>query len=123
MKKNFEANHFTKKMKYPFSDLDDTALGHYFTQLPFYGKLFLDMLKGSKYENLKLFGCDSPGSDIGNNIYSMDIAYPLLYTSNTIENYIKRISQSHIPLFCKTLKLIGESVSFFLFRDYFVRLF
>jgi len=56
-KKNFEANHFTKKMKYPFSDLDDTALGHYFTQLPFYGKLFLDMLKGSKYENLKLFGC------------------------------------------------------------------
>ena len=56
-KKNFEANHFTKKMKYPFNDLDDTALGHYFTQLPFYGKLFLDMLKGSKYENIKLFGC------------------------------------------------------------------
>jgi hypothetical protein len=56
-KKNFEANHFTKKMKFPFNDLDDTALGHYFTQLPFYGKLFLDMLKGSKYENIKLFGC------------------------------------------------------------------
>ena len=56
-KKNFEANHFTKKMKYPFNNLDDTALGHYFTQLPFYGKLFLDMLKGSKYENIKLFGC------------------------------------------------------------------
>jgi len=43
--------------------------------------------------DLKLFGCDSPGSDIGNNIYSMDIAYPLLYTSNTIENYIKRIEK------------------------------
>jgi len=56
-KKNFEANHFTKKMKYPFTHLDDTALGHYFTQLPFYGKLFLDMLKGSKYENIKLYGC------------------------------------------------------------------
>ena len=56
-KKNFEANHFTKKMKYPFSDLDDTALGHYFTQLPFYGKLLLDMLKGSKYENIKIYGC------------------------------------------------------------------
>ena len=56
-KKNFEANHFTKKMKYPFNELDDTALGHYFTQLPFYGKLLLDMLKGSKYENIKIYGC------------------------------------------------------------------
>ena len=56
-KKNFEANHFTKKMKYPFNDLDDTALGHYYTQLPFYGKLLLDMLKGSKYENIKIYGC------------------------------------------------------------------
>ena len=56
-KKNFESNNFTKKMKFPFSNIDDTALGHYYTQLPFYAKLFLDMLKGSKYENLKLFGC------------------------------------------------------------------
>ena len=56
-KKNFEANHFTKKMKYPFNNLDDTALGHYFTQLPLYAKLFLNMLKGSKYENIKVYGC------------------------------------------------------------------
>ncbi len=56
-KKNFEANSFTKKMYSPFQKLDNTALGHYFTQLPFYGKLFLNMLKGSKYENIKLFGC------------------------------------------------------------------
>ena len=56
-KKNFESNNFTKKMKFPFSNIDDTALGHYYTQLPLYAKLFLDMLKGSKYENLKLFGC------------------------------------------------------------------
>jgi hypothetical protein len=56
-KKNFEASFFTKKMYPPFQDLDNTALGHYFTQLPFYGKLFLDMLKGSKYENMKIFGC------------------------------------------------------------------
>lgn len=56
-KKNFEANNFTKKMKFPFNNIDDTALGHYYTQLPLYAKLFLDMLKGSKYENLKLFGC------------------------------------------------------------------
>lgn len=56
-KKNFESNNFTKKMKFPFNNIDDTALGHYYTQLPLYAKLFLDMLKGSKYENLKLFGC------------------------------------------------------------------
>jgi hypothetical protein len=56
-KKNFEASYFTKKMKHPFQHLDDTALGHYFTQLPFYGKLLLDMLKGSKYENIKIYGC------------------------------------------------------------------
>ena len=35
----------------------DTALGHYYLQLPFYGKLLLKMLKGTKYENLKLLGC------------------------------------------------------------------
>jgi len=55
-KKNFEDNIFTKKMKYPFHNLSNNALGHYFTQLPFYGKLLLKMLKGSKYEDIKLFG-------------------------------------------------------------------
>ena len=55
--KNFESNIFTKKMKKPFENLEDTALGHYTTQLPFYGKLILEMLKGSKYENIKLIGC------------------------------------------------------------------
>jgi len=55
-KKNFEDNIFTTKMKKPFQKLSNNALGHYFTQLPFYGKLLLKMLKGSKYENIKLFG-------------------------------------------------------------------
>jgi len=55
--KNFEENHFTKKMKYPFQKHPNNALGHYFTQLPFYGKLLLKMLKGTKYEHLKLYGC------------------------------------------------------------------
>jgi hypothetical protein len=55
--KNFEAGYFTKKMKYPFHKLDDTALGHYSTQLPFYGKLLLKMLQGTKYENIKVYGC------------------------------------------------------------------
>jgi hypothetical protein len=55
--KNFEESHFTKRMKYPFQKHPNNALGHYFTQLPFYGKLLLKMLKGSKYENIKLYGC------------------------------------------------------------------
>ena len=31
----------------PFQKMDNTALGHYFTQLPFYGKLLLKMLEGT----------------------------------------------------------------------------
>ena len=55
--KNFEESHFTKKMYYPFDKLPNNALGHYFTQLPFYGKLLIKMLQGTKYENIKLYGC------------------------------------------------------------------
>lgn len=55
--KNFESNYFTKPMKHPFHQHPNNALGHYFTQLPFYGKLLLKMLEGTKYENIKLFGC------------------------------------------------------------------
>ena len=43
-------------MKPPFQKLSNNALGHYFTQLPFYSKLLLKMLKGSKYEDIKLYG-------------------------------------------------------------------
>ena len=55
--KNFEENQFTKRMKDPFQKHPDNALGHYFLQLPFYGKLLKEMLKGSKYEDIKIFGC------------------------------------------------------------------
>ena len=55
--KNFEETHFTTRMKYPFQKHPNNSLGHYFTQLPFYGKLLLKMLQGTKYENIKLFGC------------------------------------------------------------------
>jgi hypothetical protein len=55
--KNFEENHFTKRMYPPFQKHPNNALGHYFTQLPFYGKLLMKMLKGTKYENVKLYGC------------------------------------------------------------------
>jgi hypothetical protein len=55
--KNFEVQHYTGKLYSPFQDYHDTALGHYYLQLPLYARLFLKMLKGSKYENLRLLGC------------------------------------------------------------------
>jgi hypothetical protein len=55
--KNFVSTKFTKKMLHPFDEYDDTALGHYYVQLPLYGKLLLKMLEGTKYGNLKLYGC------------------------------------------------------------------
>ena len=41
----------------PFEKLPNTALGHYYVQLPLYGKLILKMLEGTKYEGMKLYGC------------------------------------------------------------------
>ncbi len=55
--KNFEIQHYTGKMFSPFNEYHDTALGHYYLQLPLYARLLLKMLKGTKYENLKLLGC------------------------------------------------------------------
>src|SRR6056300_1940409 len=55
--KNFKTNDFTKPMYEPFGEYPNNALGHYYLQLPFYGKLLLKMLEGTKYENLKLMGC------------------------------------------------------------------
>jgi hypothetical protein len=55
--KNFEVNKWTDKMKTPFQKYPDNALGHYYLQLPLYGRLLLKMLEGTKYEDLKLMGC------------------------------------------------------------------
>jgi hypothetical protein len=55
--KNFTVTNYTKKMLHPFDDYHDNALGHYYVQLPLYGKLLLKMLEGSKYENIRLYGC------------------------------------------------------------------
>lgn len=54
--KNFEVQPYTVAMLPPFQDYPDTALSHYYAQLPLYGKLILKMLKGTKYENVKLMG-------------------------------------------------------------------
>ena len=53
---NFKKQRYTKKMYPPFDNIDSTALGHYYLQLPFYGKLLMKMLEGSEYENKKLLG-------------------------------------------------------------------
>ena len=55
--KNFEITQWTGLMKKPFGKVHDNSLGHYYLQLPFYAKLLLKMLEGTKYENLKLMGC------------------------------------------------------------------
>jgi len=54
--KNFEVQWFTNMMYEPFEYLHNTALGHYNLQLPLYTKLFLNMLRGSKYEDIKFLG-------------------------------------------------------------------
>lgn len=55
--KNFKENDFTERMYEPFNKLPNNALGHYFVQLPLYGKLLIKMLQGTKYEKIKLYGC------------------------------------------------------------------
>lgn len=55
--KNFLENDFTERMYSPFDELPNNALGHYKVQLPLYGKLLLKMLEGTKYQDVKLYGC------------------------------------------------------------------
>lgn len=55
--KNFKETSYTERMFKPFNKYPNIALGHYYLQLPFYGKLLLKMLDGTKYEDIKLYGC------------------------------------------------------------------
>lgn len=54
--KNFEVQHYTGRMFSPFNEYHDTALSHYFLQLPLYGRLFNKMLENTKYSNIKFLG-------------------------------------------------------------------
>jgi hypothetical protein len=54
--KNFEVHSYTTLMKPPFEHHWDTALAHYYIQLPLYAKLLMKMLEGTKFENIKFFG-------------------------------------------------------------------
>jgi hypothetical protein len=55
--KNFEVQWYTGRMFPPFNNYRDTALSHYYIQLPLYARLLIKMLQGTKFENLKLLGC------------------------------------------------------------------
>jgi len=54
--KNFQVHSYTKKMKAPFKAYPDTALSHYYVQIPLYGKLLLNMLENTIYKNVPLLG-------------------------------------------------------------------
>jgi len=54
--KNFEVQYYTGRLYPPFGDYHDNALGHYYLQLPLYGRLILKMLQGTKFNNTKLMG-------------------------------------------------------------------
>ena len=54
--KNFEVHHYTGKLYPQFNNYHDNALGHYYLQLPLYGRLLRKMLKETKYNDTKLLG-------------------------------------------------------------------
>jgi hypothetical protein len=54
--KNFEVHHYTGRLYPPFNNYPDNALGHYYLQLPLYGRLLRKMLEGTKYADTKLLG-------------------------------------------------------------------
>lgn len=85
--KNFEVHHYTGRMFQPFNTIHDNALGHYYLQLPFYGRLLNKMLEGTTYKNKKLLGSvvvhlkdDSTFTEykvppeVQHNVYNLDIS-------------------------------------------------
>ena len=54
--KNFEVHHYTGMLYPPFNQYHDNALGHYYLQLPLYGRLLRKMLENTKYADTKLLG-------------------------------------------------------------------
>ena len=54
--KNFKVYPYTDQMYSPFQRYPNNALGHYYLQIPLYGKLLIKMLEGTSYENKKFLG-------------------------------------------------------------------
>ena len=55
--KNLEPQSYNGYLRPPFEKYRNYAVTHYYIQLSLYSKLLLDMLKGSKYENIPILGC------------------------------------------------------------------
>jgi hypothetical protein len=55
--KNFLVQPYTGWMLEPFENYHDTALTHYYVQLPLYAKLLIKMLQDTKFKDIKLLGC------------------------------------------------------------------
>jgi hypothetical protein len=55
--KNLVPQSYNGHLKTPFGKYRDYAVTHYYIQLSLYAKLMLEMLKGSKYENISILGC------------------------------------------------------------------
>lgn len=55
--KNFLVQPYTGWMLEPFENYHDTALTHYYVQLPLYAKLLIKMLQDTKFKDMKLLGC------------------------------------------------------------------
>lgn len=54
--KNFQVFPYTTQLYPPFEKYPNNALGHYYLQLPLYGKLVTKMLEGSRFEKTKFLG-------------------------------------------------------------------
>jgi hypothetical protein len=54
--KNFQVKPYHGYMYEPFQKYRNFDLNKYYVQIPLYGRLLLNMLKGTKYENIKMSG-------------------------------------------------------------------
>lgn len=55
--KNLIPQSYNDNLYPPFSDWVSYALTHYYIQLPLYGRLFKEMMIGTKYEDIPILGC------------------------------------------------------------------
>ncbi len=105
-KKNFIVQPYTKQMLPPFDNLPDTSLHHYKIQLPAYGRLLLDMLKDTKYSNIKLFGCVIVHLEEGVGFVEYKVERDVINTFFGLENPLFRIDE--VFKYKKNMQLLEE---------------
>lgn len=98
--KNMEPQSYNGFMLPPFESLRDYAVNHYKLQLPFYGRLFKKLLKGTQFEDLKYLGSIivSLGIDgnfrefrvekeIADKVFNLDVKKELLERKALLDQY------------------------------------